>query len=136
MVMQDIKWTEDLSVGVVVLDDDHKKLIKILNTLFAASFAGVADSVLEKTLVELEEYTKFHFDREEQFLAEHDYPSLEPHKFQHEKLIKDLHEYTARAREQGTDGLSADVMMFLRTWLINHIKEQDLVYADYLKEKA
>lgn len=134
MVMQDIKWTEDLSVGVDVLDEDHKKLIGMLNTLFAAGMAGVADAMLTKTLDELEDYTHFHFEREIQFLEEHDYPSLEPHKFQHEKLIKELKSYTDKVRERGTDGMSADVMMFLRTWLINHIKEHDLQYATYLKD--
>ena len=134
MVMQDIKWTEDLSVGVKVLDDDHKHLIKILNTLFAAGLAGVADAMLSKTLDELEEYTHKHFDREIQFLEEHEYPSLEPHKFQHDKLIKELKSYTDKVREQGADGLSTDVMMFLRCWLVNHIKEHDLQYAAYLKD--
>ena len=134
MVMQDIKWTEDLSVGVEVLDDDHKKLISMLNTLFAAGMAGVADAMLDKTLDALEDYTHFHFEREIEFLEKHDYPSVEPHKFQHEKLIKELKTYTDKVREQGVDGMSTELMMFLRTWLINHIKEHDMDYAKFLKD--
>lgn len=135
MVMQDLKWTDDLSVGVDHLDDDHKKLIKILNTLFAAGFAGVGDAILETTLKELEDYTHLHFEREERFLEEHGYPSLEPHKFQHKKLIKELNEYTEIVRSSGANGVSADVMMFLRSWLVNHIREHDHHYAAFLKEQ-
>jgi len=135
MVMQDLKWTEELSVGVEQLDEDHKKLINILNTLFTAGFAGVGDEVLEKTLNELEDYTRIHFEREEGYLEKHDYPSLEPHKFQHRKLTKELKEYTDKVRISGTSGLSADVMMFLRGWLVNHIKEHDHQYVEYLRGK-
>ena len=135
MVMQDVKWTDDLSVGVADLDNDHKKLIKILNSIFAAGMAGVGDAVVEKSLKDLEDYTHYHFDKEVKFLEDHDYPSLEPHKFQHQKLIKELKVHTDKVREHGVNGLSADVMMFLRTWLINHIKEHDHQYSAFLKEK-
>lgn len=136
MVMQDLEWSDDLSVGIADIDKDHKKLLILLNQLFAAGLAGVGEEVLDNTLKELEEYTHYHFNREEELLARYEYPSLEPHKFQHQKLIKQLQEYSELARTQADSGLSADVMSFLRGWLINHIKEHDHQYASYLHEKG
>lgn len=131
-----IEWTPDLSVGVTDFDNDHKKLIDILNTLFAASFACVGDQMLGDTLKELREYTRFHFNREIDFLAQKGYPSVEPHRFQHDKLISELEKLEIRVRQEaeGENGLSNDVVKFLRGWLIGHIREHDMGYAAYLRD--
>ena len=135
MVITNINWTDDLGVGVPRMDEDHKQLIGILNKLFAACSAYVGDEVLQQVTDELESYTKNHFAREEELLESQGYPSLEVHKFQRQKLTKELHEYMEKVKTGAADGLSADVVTFLREWLIVHIKEHDHQYATYLGEK-
>ena len=54
--MEFMTWTSDLSVGVEVLDDDHKKLIGIINQLHYGITAGHDREVLEAVLNELVEY--------------------------------------------------------------------------------
>lgn len=135
MVKTVIKWSDDLSVGVSALDDDHKKLIDILEQLFVASFAGVGTEQIEQTLKDLHHYTKHHFAREERVMEAHDYPSLEPHKFQHQKLVRQLDEIEARIKDEVANNTepSNELIDFLRQWLIGHIREYDHEYAEFLK---
>ena len=48
--MEFMTWTSDLSVGVAVLDDDHKRLIGIINQLHYGIKAGHDRDVLEAVL--------------------------------------------------------------------------------------
>jgi len=131
-----LKWSDDLSVGVTALDDDHKQLISILEQLFVASFAGVGSEQIDKTLKDLRHYTTHHFAREERVMEAYDYPSLEPHKFQHQKLIRQLDEIETRVKSEAENNAqpSTELIDFLREWLIGHIQEHDHEYAAFLKE--
>lgn len=138
MVKTVIKWSDDLSVGVSALDDDHKKLIDILEQLFVASFAGVGAEQIDQTLADLHHYTKHHVAREERVMEAYDYPSLAPHKFQHEKLIRQLDDIEARIKDEAENNTepSNELIDFLREWLIGHIQEHDHEYAAFLKERG
>ncbi len=138
MVKTVLKWSDELSVGVTALDDDHKKLFEILEQLFVASFAGVGAEQIDQTLQELHHYTKHHFAREERVMETHEYPSLEPHKFQHQKLIRQLDEIETRIKGEAENSSepSNDLIDFLREWLIGHIQEHDHEYATFLKEQG
>jgi hemerythrin len=50
-------WTEKLSVGVGVLDEDHKKLVGMLNELYDAMQAGHGRDSLGRILNALVQYT-------------------------------------------------------------------------------
>ena len=83
-------WTDKLSVGVGVIDDDHKKLVGMVNELYDAMQAGHGKEKLGRILDDLVKYTKFHFAREEKFFAETGYPAAGPHKQQHEALTRQV----------------------------------------------
>ena len=59
-------WTDSMSVGVKVLDDDHKKLVDMVNELHDGILEGHRHEALAHVLDQLVHYTKVHFAREEQ----------------------------------------------------------------------
>jgi len=128
-------WTDKLSVGVKVFDDDHKKLIGTLNQLNDGMKAGHGKEVLEKVLAELVDYTKFHFAREEETFAKTGYPEAATQKKQHAELVKRVLEMQARFKK-GELTLSLEVMDFLKDWLINHIQGTDKKYGPFLNAKG
>lgn len=134
MVMTSIEWTPALSVGVEVIDQDHKKLIDLLNGIFAACAMGVGDEVVGEAVQELRQYTLYHFEREENLLVEKGYPKCPAHREEHRKLVAQLDEMTPHLTggESGSGGMQ--VMTFLRHWLIDHIMAHDLEYARFLNE--
>jgi len=124
-----------MSVGVAVLDDDHKKLVGMLNQLHDGMAAGRSRATLGKVFDELVDYTKTHFAREEQFFAETGYPAAEAHKKQHDELTMRVMDLQTRYNN-GALTLSKEVMNFLKDWLAYHIKGHDQEYGPHLNAKG
>lgn len=125
-------WTEKLSVGVAVLDDDHKRLVAMLNDLYDAMQAGHGKELVGPTLEGLVEYAKLHFAREEKFFAQTGYPLAAAHKQEHDDLTRQVLEVRNKYAAGVTASLSMDVLKFLRNWLIGHIQGSDQKYRPHL----
>ena len=63
--MKEIRWTSDLSVGIGLIDEQHKMLIKHLNDLSQSLESGQGPEKIATTLSFLIDYTNFHFSAEE-----------------------------------------------------------------------
>lgn len=125
-------WTEKMSVGVKVLDDDHKKLVALINDLHDGLKAGHGKETLGKILDGLVSYTKFHFEREEQFFAKTGYPNSHAHKKEHDDLTRQVLSVQAKYKGGAVTTLSMEVMDFLKTWLTAHIQGSDQKYSAHL----
>jgi hemerythrin len=121
-------WSDDLSVRVNVIDDQHKKLVALINTLHDAMRAGEGKLVLDKTLNELAEYTVYHFQAEEKYMQQFHYPNYLQHKAQHDAFVKKVVDFK-KDYDAGRLGLTLDLMKFLRDWVENHIKSTDKGYT-------
>ncbi len=62
-------WNQGMSVGVRVLDEDHKKLIAMINELHASMMEGHSNEIVGGVLRRLANYTVEHFQREEKLFA-------------------------------------------------------------------
>ena len=124
------KWSDDLSVGVMAADTDHKKLIEMLNRLYEGMKSGQGKDVVGRVLDDLVRYTRFHFAREEEFFARSKYPATE-HIRQHRELMKQAEELQARCNS-GETAISIEALDFLRDWLTVHIQGSDRRYREHL----
>jgi hemerythrin len=129
-------WTEKLSVGVAVLDEDHKKLVGMVNELYDAMQAGHGKDKLGAILNGLVQYTKLHFGREEKFFTQTGYADAVAHKQQHEALTKQVLDVQQKYTAGAVGTLSVDVMHFLRDWLVKHIQGSDQKYRPHLNAKG
>jgi hemerythrin len=129
-------WTPKLSVGVAVLDDDHKKLVGMVNELYDAMQAGHGKESLGPILDRLVDYTKVHFAREEKLFAQTGYPEAAAHKQQHDALTRQVLDVQRKYAAGAVATVSLEVMHFLRDWLINHIQGTDQKYRPHLNAKG
>lgn len=129
-------WTEKLAVGVKVLDDDHKKLVDMVNQLYDAIVSGHGKDSLGKTLDGLIEYTKSHFAREEKFFVQTGYADTAAHKQQHADLTRQVLDVQQKYKAGVSGTLSLEVMNFLKNWLVTHIQGTDQKYGPYLNSKG
>lgn len=130
-----IAWKESYSVGVAVLDDDHKKLIELLNQFQTAYRYHTGEEFERTALMELVNYTKYHFQREERLMEEHGYPDLAAHKKQHESMISEVERFLADYEARGHEALDG-VVSYLTGWLINHINGTDKEYSSFFNQKG
>ncbi len=126
-------WTDDLNVGSKFIDDDHKKLVNLVNDFHDAMQQGRANDVIGKVLHNLALYTKEHFRREEAEMQRIQYPRYLAHKQEHEKLLKDVDDLHT-GFVSGKTMLSVKVSKFLRDWLLLHIKQTDHLLAQALRQ--
>ncbi len=63
-----IKWNKNYSVGISIIDEEHKKLIGILNKIIYAKEHNVNPEELEEVLREMTDYSVTHFTTEEAYI--------------------------------------------------------------------
>lgn len=130
-----VAWRDDLSVGIGSIDDDHKKLLSLINNLQTAVYYPTGEAFERQALKELVDYTKYHFDREERLMRENDYPDYEPHKRQHEAMIAKVNGFMD-AYEKDREGTVEELTQFLKSWLIEHIAGTDQKYSGHLQSRG
>ncbi|GHE83962.1 bacteriohemerythrin [Thalassotalea profundi] len=130
-----IKWKDEYSVGIEAIDNDHKKLLNLLNQVNTAYDYAMSESYEKEALTDLVNYTKYHFEREEKLMAENDYPELETHKLQHKNMIEQVDQFVERYNKEGHECLHI-ISDFLTQWLINHINGTDKAYSKHLHDRG
>ncbi|MCP3667151.1 MAG: hemerythrin family protein [Gammaproteobacteria bacterium] len=126
-----IEWSDGYSVGIQSIDDDHKKLILLLNQFQTAYEYQTGSEFERQALSELVSYTKYHFSREEGLMKDNGFPGFEAHKAQHDEMIERVEGFVVDYDKRGYEALE-DVFNFLKGWLINHINGTDKEYAPFL----
>jgi hemerythrin len=130
-----MKWDPSLSVGDAKLDGQHQELVNILNKLFDAMKEGHGREVQQDVLNSLVSYTQKHFQDEERAMQRAGFPELEAHKREHAQLIEEVGGFL-KAFNSGKNFQHIQMMTFLKSWLLDHIKGSDKAYAPYLSKTA
>jgi len=128
------EWSDDYSVKVPSIDQQHKKLVGMLNELHDGMMGGAGTAHLEGVLSGLIDYTAYHFAHEEELFATHGYPQAEEHTAEHKALVGQVVDYK-RKFDAGEVSLNMELMMFLKDWLIKHILGSDKAYSGHLVER-
>ena len=127
------EFDESLVTGNEMIDAQHKELIDKINKLLDSCETSKDKVVAVKTLDYLADYTEFHFGEEEKLQASINYPGIEEHKKEHDKLrqvVKDL--YNMFEEEEGpSDVFVEQVKKNVMEWLYRHIKGFDRSVAEY-----
>lgn len=127
-------WREEYACGFTQIDEQHKMLFQVINTLHDAMLQGEGRQVLKKTLQELIEYTLEHFETEESLMLTHNYPEYDAHVKRHRELTTDVLQL-AEKFEQNQAFLTVELSHFLTDWLIHHIKGEDRKMIKFFREK-
>ena len=123
-----IEWSETYSVGIPQIDEEHMRLIHLINAFNEARFKGESKQILAKTFDNLIAYSLEHFRNEENLLKDYKYPKIEDHISAHRKLM----ETVLDLNKDKTYLFPNTISDFLRHWLIDHIMKCDKEYQQYL----
>jgi hemerythrin len=130
-----IEWTPNLSVGIDEMDQQHRKLISLVNQFHDALKAGKGDEAAKGILVQLVQYTHTHFAAEEQLQARYGYPELAAHKKLHAALLAQVNQMVDKIKA-GKMVSPVIIANFLKEWLTNHILGTDKLYGSFITASA
>ncbi|UOF01540.1 bacteriohemerythrin [Bdellovibrio reynosensis] len=129
------KWDQEkLTTHVDAMDNEHKKLIDIMNKLYDRNAAKAPKAELSAIIKELAMWTVTHFEHEEKFFDTLDYSQAKTHKTIHKDLVERLKGHQAEFEKTGQ--LGPAFFQFLKTWLTAHIMGIDLKYGVIAAKKA
>lgn len=125
-----LTWQDDLNTGIEVIDDQHRRIVSMINQLHQAQARGVA-LVVADVIDELVDYTLSHFAFEEELMEEAGYPFCAAHRRVHEVFTKRVSEY--RLRFQAGEDVVDELKSMLSRWLFNHIRNDDRAYSEQVR---
>ena len=132
--MERIQWSEELSVGIELVDSQHKELIRIANGLISAVVKQRGERVINNVVRRLRNYTVFHFNSEEKLMETVRYPKRGEHESEHAKLKQNVKGFQ-RDLYKGEKLTAEEVLNFLKIWLLKHILHSDRLLADFIHER-
>lgn len=131
-----LTWNENLSVKIPSIDEQHKKLIDMINQLQDAMSSGDSRSVLGEIFDGLVSYTAEHFEFERQLMATHGYAESVEHLKEHDSFVQKVSDLHKQFVGSSNFMIGVDVMKFLTDWLVNHIQGVDKNYSEFFLSKG
>jgi len=124
-----IVWKPEYNLGIPIIDEHHRGIVAIINSLYFGMQNNDAKDVLIPTVEIMNDYTRIHFHIEETFLEKIDFPHAQKHRELHNDLSVKL---TSAGSNSILDEDPYEFLTFLKNWWINHICIEDLKFRDYL----
>ncbi|HZV80870.1 MAG TPA: bacteriohemerythrin [Geobacteraceae bacterium] len=123
-------WKEEYSVNVAELDQHHKILIDIVNSIYDNCLRVDTVDCIQPKIKELIDYSEYHFTAEENYMRQIEYFEREEHIELHSMFIFKIKEMQ-QAYEGNELELTKSMIVFLGKWLLHHVLEEDRKYALY-----
>jgi hemerythrin len=127
-----IKIDDGNLTGITEIDEQHRKLARLMNKLNSAWRHGQPTQVLMELFDNLIAATAEHFETEGRLMAQCGYQEQRQHEKQHALLLDEA----MRLRNGVKDGGELLALQTMKDWLLNHIAHSDKSLASYLLSKG
>ena len=128
------EWAQDMVIDHGPIDEDHKKLVDLVNALHDATSQGRGREVVGRLLGTLIHDTADHLHKEESVMAAAGYPQLERHKVGHQEFVNSLNDLQ-RKYQAGSITVASQLSAVLRDWLSLHIRRYDKDLHHFLRQQ-
>ncbi|MBU2643272.1 bacteriohemerythrin [bacterium] len=128
-----MRWDNSFILNIPEVDEQHKRLVDLVNQLHAAMKQKRDNSSVSEVLNGLSDYTVSHFSMEEKLMKQAGYDQLVAHQALHSDLVKQITDFKTKF-EGGDAMVSMELMDFLKDWLTRHIKGTDKQYVPVVIE--
>ncbi len=130
------EWSENISVGNILLDKQHERLLAKINELMDAIFEKEDSLLIYDAIRFLDSYVEEHFRDEEEYMLANSYPKLEEHRLLHEAFVMQYRNLKQKIFTEKPSELSlVEIENILAKWWISHIGQEDKKYANFIAEK-
>lgn len=124
-----MKWTEKYSVGIEEIDSQHKELLRLFSAVEDQVQSDQGWSAIHYSILEVIDFTKFHFRFEEALMRLYGFPDYGQHTEQHRMILVQADSIVSDSLRKGARD---DVARFFSDWLVHHIQGSDRAYAQHI----
>lgn len=129
MAQKFIEWNSIYSVGIEIIDNQHKRIFELINEIYNTSKLDFAQ--FEKVRIQLNNYANYHFRLEEKLFEITHYPQTNAHLQEHNEFREKIKQWNEKSKKE----MENELFDFLVDWLIEHILNVDMKYAPYIKKE-
>ncbi|OAA84936.1 bacteriohemerythrin [Clostridium ljungdahlii] len=130
-------WKEEFNLNIDEIDKQHKKLMAIGKKAYDIAIIDDGYDRYDEIMTildELLEYTKYHFEYEENMLKKYNYDHIHDQEEEHGFYIYKINEVASREDiDDNQKKVILEIIDFLSEWISNHIMIADKKYAVFLK---
>jgi len=130
--IEKIDWDKRLSVDIQEIDDLQQKMFALLNVLIDMREKRADAKDASNMVAEINEYSRYYFSKEEEYLKASRYPEFNSHAREHRQFIKTTISLRRQVAEDA-DNLTYAVIKQLRDWLVEHIISCDQMYVPFMR---
>jgi hemerythrin len=130
-----MEWQDNFSVNIKEIDQQHRKLVEMINSLYEAMAAKKGREAHKAIIDGMVDYAAVHFRTEDRYMTRYNYPATLTHQKEHENFTAKAMDLKERASRDGFI-LTLEIMNFLRDWLQNHILGTDKQYSSFFNERG
>lgn len=132
------EFKDEFKTGIDFIDEEHKKLFELTQKTYDIYkdelMLDKYDYIVD-ILNELRDYTKYHFNHEQEYMKEIGYKKMFTHIIAHNNFIEKLDSYDFEEIDYNQTDALVDLLNFLYDWLVKHISKVDKEIAHGLEEK-
>ena len=127
-----IIWSDELKTGIPTIDEQHQSIIEALSGIKASK---LKKAELFQLLIGLQSYLSVHFDTEENYMLETNYPEHKVHKANHDKVLQDTKNIlTQNANDNTSSEIALNFVKYMQNWFLDHYSSEDVKMTEYLKQ--
>ncbi|MBJ6800646.1 bacteriohemerythrin [Geomonas propionica] len=132
-----VQWRDDLSIGMLEIDVQHKLLFDKFNAFVNAYQSNQDQDEIMRMFWFLEAYAVTHFKEEEKLMQQVRFPDFVAHRDKHLVFIDQINQLKERLKVEGlSQNLVSTMTNFITSWLIDHISTMDRAIGRFVNNSA
>lgn len=132
--MSFINFTQEDKVNLPSIDDQHKSMAEIINSIYDGVIAADKKTILNH-LNKFLEIIKTHFEDEERLMKNNHFPGYISHKLEHDRFYRQIL-LTTDQFSKGLENVGIEQLKGIKRWFFNHIEINDKKLGKFLAEKG
>lgn len=117
-------WDDSFSVNIDAIDEHHRFLFELINIVYHAVVQGNGSKEVRRALQALLDYSNVHFEAEETLMQQFNLAHLQAHKALHNEFRNKIDDFLIDFKSNPL-ALGYETVLFLKNWLIDHVKVED-----------
>ena len=127
-----IIWSDKLKTGIPAIDEQHQFIVEALSGVQVSKLKGAK---LFELLINLQAYLSTHFDLEESYMKDTNYPEYAIHKANHDEVLQDTKNIlTQNNGNHSPSEVALQFVKYMQRWFFEHYHNTDVKMTEYLKQ--